>query len=184
LNTVSTGKKTALLQQFARIGKAIAAPQRLELLDVLGHAPRTVEAIARLTGLSVANASQHLQVLRAAGLVEATKEGLFVSYRLASPRVGDFLEELRALAAERLADVERAKRDYLGAPEPQVEVTGQELLRRVKRGEVVLIDVRPAEEYAAAHLPGALSVPIDELQERLSELPRSKEIVSYSRGPY
>jgi rhodanese-related sulfurtransferase/DNA-binding transcriptional ArsR family regulator len=176
--------KRTLLEHFGRIGKALAAPVRLEILDVLTQAPRTVEVLANETHASVANTSRHLQVLRAAGLVEATRDGLFVTYRIASPRVTELTLALRAVAAERLGDLERARREYLGAPEPVTETSARELARRVKRGEVLLLDVRPAEEYATAHLPGAISVPVGELETALARLPRSKEMVAYCRGPY
>jgi rhodanese-related sulfurtransferase/DNA-binding transcriptional ArsR family regulator len=176
--------KRDLFDQFARVGKALASAERLALLDVLAQAPRTVDALAKETGATVANASQHLQVLRAAGLVESDKEGLFVRYRLAGPRVATLVGSLRELAADRLADVERARRAYFGGDEPVVAMSRRELLRGVKRGEVVLLDVRPAEEYAAGHLPGAVSVPIEEIDRRLADLPRDVEIVAYCRGPY
>jgi rhodanese-related sulfurtransferase/DNA-binding transcriptional ArsR family regulator len=176
--------KDTLYDQFARIAKAASSPKRLELLDLLGQGPRTVEALAEQASISVANASQHLQVLRAARLVESDKKGLYVEYRVAAEDVSRFFITLRALAESRLAEVEQVTRVYFeerGAMEP---VQGDELLRRVTNGEVTVLDVRPAEEYRAAHIPGAISIPVDELSKRLRELPKKREIVAYCRGPY
>jgi len=176
--------KDALYEQFARLGKAVSAPRRLELLDLLCQGPRTVEALAEQGALSVANASKHLQVLRAARLVTAEKRGLHVEYRLADEEVGRFFLALRGLARSRLAEVEQVATQYFrerGAMEP---VDGPELLRRAERGEVTVLDVRPSEEYRAGHLPGALSIPVDELKARLQELPKNRAIVAYCRGPY
>jgi rhodanese-related sulfurtransferase/DNA-binding transcriptional ArsR family regulator len=176
--------KDALYEQLARVGKALAAPRRLELLDLLAQAPRTVEALADQTGMSVANTSQHLQVLRGAGLLESAKEGLFVTYRLASPDVADFCMRLRDLAESRLAEMERVKRQFFATDEEIDAVGGKELLDRVRRGQAVLLDVRPTEEFEAAHISGAISIPHDELKRRLGELPKRREIVAYCRGPY
>ena len=176
--------KTRIYEQFARVGKAVAAPGRLELLDLLCQGPRTVEALAREAGLSVANASRHLQVLRAARLVETTKHGLYVEYRLADPQVGAFFGALRRLAETRLAEVDQATRAFLRARDAMEAVDDRELLRRVRSGEVTLLDVRPPEEYRAGHIPGALSVPLADLRRRLTELQKSRDIVAYCRGPY
>ncbi len=176
--------KTELYEQLGRIGKALGAPRRLELLDLLAQAPRTVEGLAERTGMSVANTSQHLQVMRAAGLVDSERDGLFVVYRLASPDVATLFVRLRGVAESRLAEVERIKRELLGSGDDLVPMSGNELARRVRRGEVVLLDVRPADEYAAGHLPGAISIPHDELKRRVSELPKDRQIVAYCRGPY
>jgi len=176
--------KDAVYEQFARIGKAVSAPKRLELLDLLCQGPRTVEALADQAGLSIANASQHLQVLRSARLVDTEKKGLFVEYRLADDEVSRFFRSLRVLSESRLAEVERVRDEYMqsrGAMEP---VGGEELLRRVREREVVVLDVRPAEEYRAGHIPGAISVPVSELKKRLADLPKGREIVAYCRGPY
>lgn len=176
--------KDSVYEQLARIGKATSAPKRLELLDLLCQGPRTVEVLAREAAVTIANASQHLQVLRAARLVEAEKRGLYVEYRLANEEVCDFYLSLRGLAESRLAEVELVTNAYLserGAMEP---VASDELLRRVKKGEVTVLDVRPGEEYRAGHIPGALSVPIGELKARLKELPKNREVVAYCRGPY
>jgi len=178
------GYKTAIYEQLARIGKAVASPRRLELLDLLAQGPRTVEALAREAGLGMANASQHLRALRAAELVTAEKSGLFVTYRLASSEVGDFYLALRRLAESRLAEIERLTRDFLEARGVLEEVDRETLLDRARQGEVTVLDVRPSEEYGAGHIPGALSVPLAELEQRLAELPRDQEIVAYCRGPY
>ncbi|NOJ81748.1 ArsR/SmtB family transcription factor [Myxococcus xanthus] len=176
--------KDAIYEQFARIGKAVSAPKRLELLELLSQGPRTVESLAGQASLSVANASQHLQVLRAARLVDAEKRGLYVEYRLADDDVWRFFLSLRGLAEARLAEVEHVTREYFtrrGAMEP---VEGPELLRRVRAGDVTVIDVRPVEEYRAGHIPGAISIPVSELKARLDELPKGREVVAYCRGPY
>lgn len=176
--------KDAIYEQFARIGKALASPRRLELLDLLCQGPRTVEALSGEAGQSVANTSQHLRVLRAARLVEAEKSGLFVTYRLADGQVCSFFQALRELAESRLAEVERVTREFLeerGALEP---VDRRVLVERMRRAEVIVLDVRPREEYRAGHIPGAISVPLAELKRRLDTLPRDREIVAYCRGPY
>jgi rhodanese-related sulfurtransferase/DNA-binding transcriptional ArsR family regulator len=168
----------------AQTGKAVASPRRLELLDLLAQGPRTVEALARETSQTVANTSQHLQVLRGAHLVEADKRGLYVTYRLAGEEVTRFCLALRRLAESRTAELERAAQGFL-EERGQLEPIDQEaLLTRIRRGDVTLLDVRPEEEYHAGHIPGALSVPLAELERRLSELPRRGEVVAYCRGPY
>jgi rhodanese-related sulfurtransferase len=176
--------KDAIYEQFARIGKAMSSPKRLELLDLLCQGPRTVEALAEHAALSIANASQHLQVLRAARLVEAEKKGLHVEYRLADDDVCRFFLALRGLAESRLAEVEHIARDYFKGRGPMEPVEGDELLRRVKSGAVTVLDVRPAEEYRAGHIPGAVSIPLPELKARLKELPKDRDVVAYCRGPY
>jgi rhodanese-related sulfurtransferase/DNA-binding transcriptional ArsR family regulator len=176
--------KAAIYEQIARIGQATASPSRLELLDLLSQGARTVDALAHQTGQSVATTSHHLQVLRRARLVEAHKAGLYVTYRLADPQVGEFFLSLRSLAESRLAEVQHVTRQYLeqrGALEP---VDNHELARRVRAGEVTLIDVRPREEYVAAHIPGAISVPLADLGKRLGELQKRRDVVAYCRGPY
>ena len=168
----------------AQTGKAVASPLRLELLDLLAQGPRTVEALARESSQTIANTSQHLQVLRGAHLVEAEKRGLYVTYRLAGEEVTRFCLALRQLAESRTAELERAAQGFL-EERGQLEPIDQEaLLARIRRGEVTLLDVRPEEEYHAGHIPGALSVPLAELERRLSELPRRREVVAYCRGPY
>lgn len=176
--------KDSIYEQFARIGKAVSAPKRLELLDLLCQGPRTVEALAEQAAISVANASQHLQVLRAARLVETEKKGLYVEYRVADDEVCTFFFAVRRLAEARLADVEQVARDYFGDRAVMEGVEGDELLRRVRSGEVTVLDVRPPEEYRAGHIPGAISIPVAELKARLNELPKKREIVAYCRGPY
>ena len=177
--------KTALFDAFAQVGKALASGRRIELLDVLANGERTVEELARQTGLSLANASQHLGVLRQAGLVTTHREGTFVAYRLAAPEVFELCRALRTLAARQLAEVERLAEAYLGGRDELEPVTRQELARRLADGEPPLVlDVRPAAEHAAAHLPGAVSIPVEELHRRLAELPQDHEIVAYCRGPY
>lgn len=176
--------KDTVYEQLARIGKSVAAPKRIELLDLLCQGPRTVEALAEQAALSVANASQHLKVLRAARLVEAEKKGLYVEYRLADDEVARFLVALRKLASDRLAEIDRVTRDYFEDRGAMEAVESKELLRRVRSGEVTILDVRPVEEYRAGHIPGAVSIPVDELKSRLGELPKNREIVAYCRGPY
>jgi len=176
--------KDSLYEQFARLGKAMAAPKRLELLDLLSQGPRTVEVLAEMTGITVANASQHLQVLRTARLAASEKQGLYVEYRLADEAVGRFVAQLQQLAQLRLTEVEQITRSYLDQRGALEAVDGDELLRRVQQGEVTVLDVRPREEYAAGHIPGAISIPLGELAARLQELPADRDIVAYCRGPY
>ncbi len=176
--------KDSIYEQFSRIGKAVSSPKRLELLDILCQGERTVEALAKETDLSVANASQHLQVLRAARLVEAEKMGLYVTYRLADQMVCEFFLSMRVLAEKRLAEVEQIKRRFLEGREGMEPVDRDELLKRVREGAVTVIDVRPSEEFQAGHIPGAISIPLQELKRRLSKLPRDQEVVAYCRGPY
>ena len=176
--------KDAIYEQFARIGKALASPKRLELLDLLGQGPRTVEVLAEAADLSMANASQHLQVLRAARLVETEKHGLYVRYRLADDDVAALWLRLRVLGESRLAEVEATRRAFLASMGALEKVDRDELRRRVLAGEVTVLDVRPVEEFEAGHLPGARSIPVDELERRLGELPPGQEVVAYCRGPY
>ena len=177
--------KTALFDEFARAAKALASGRRIELLDVLANGERTVEALAGEVGLTVANTSQHLQILRQAGLVSSRREGTSIHYRLAAPEVFELWRTLRTLAASRLAEVERLAAAYLGSRDELQPVTREELTRRLQDGDnLVVLDVRPAAEYAAGHLPGAVSIPVAELRRRLAELPGDGEIVAYCRGPY
>jgi rhodanese-related sulfurtransferase len=175
-------RKSALFEAIAVMGKAFASPRRLELLDLLAQAPRSVDELARATGQSNANASQHLQALHAAGLVTRTRAGLRVRYAVAGPEVLALWLALRDTSAARLAEVQRAADDYLGE---DVETIGrQELRERAARGDVVLVDVRPEVEFRSGHIEGARSIPIEELDERLAELPADREIVAYCRGPF
>ncbi len=176
--------KKEIYEQISRVSKAVASPGRLELLDLLIQGPRTVEALAREAGISVANASQHLRILRAARLVEAEKRGLFVTYRLADPKVADFFLTLRTLAEDRLADIERIVKQFMEGREWLEPVEKESLLDRVREGAVTVVDVRPQEEYQAGHIPGAVSVPLKELESYLSRLPSDRRIVAYCRGPY
>lgn len=176
--------KDSAYGQLARIGKALSSPKRLELLDLLCQTDRTVETLARETEMTVANTSQHLQVLEAARLVQAKKQGRFVVYSLADALVSDFFRAFRVLAEDRLAEIEQLRHRFLEAGADLDPVDAEALIDRVQKGEVVAIDVRPIEEYETAHIPGALALPLQELKRRLSELPRKKEIVAYCRGPY
>jgi rhodanese-related sulfurtransferase len=174
--------KDGLFEAIALMGKAFASPVRLELLDLLAQAPRSVEELARLSGQSRANASQHLQALHAAGMVTRTRAGTRVRYALAGDEALRLWLALREASAARLAEVERAAGEYLGE---DVDSIGREdLLERLARGDVVLVDVRPEAEYEAGHIEGATSIPLDELERRLAELPPDAEIVAYCRGPY
>jgi rhodanese-related sulfurtransferase len=175
-------EKTALFEAIALMGKAFSSPTRLEILDLLAQASRTVDQLARATGQSTANTSQHLQALHAAGMVTRTREGTSVRYALAGDEALEAWLSLRAASVARLAEVERAAREYLGG---DVEAIGRDqLVERLRRGDVVLVDVRPSEEYEAGHIEGARSIPIDELQDRLAELPADREVVAYCRGPF
>lgn len=176
--------KDALYEQFARIGKALASPKRIELLDVLGQGERSVEALGEATSMGITNTSAHLQVLRRARLVETRKDGTKVLYRLADQAVGGLVFALRDLARGRLAEVERVMGDFLHDRAALESVRRADLLRRVKRAEVVLLDVRPAEEFVAGHIPGAISIPLAGIRRAASRLPRDREIVAYCRGPY
>jgi rhodanese-related sulfurtransferase len=176
--------KDALYEQFARIGKAVANPKRIELLDLLAQGELSVELLAQRSGMGITNTSNHLQVLRQARLVETRKEGTRVLYRLADDGVMRFHVVLRELARARLAEVDRVVRDYFLARDGLETVSRDELLRRAKRGDVVVLDVRPRDEFAQGHIPGAESVPLDELAERLRTLKKRTEVVAYCRGPY
>ncbi len=176
--------KDAFYEQFARIGRAVASPRRLELLDLLCQGPRTVEDLARQSGQSVANASQHLQTLRAARLVDAAKHGLYVEYRLADEDVCAFFRSMRDLARARLAEIDAITDAFLRERSVLEPIDHAALVRRVRDGSVTVLDVRPPEEYAAGHIPGAKCIPLEELVRRLAEIPRKREVVAYCRGPY
>lgn len=174
--------KQALFEAIAVMGKAFASPVRLELLDLLAQAPRTVEELARASGQSTANTSQHLQALHAAGLVARSREGTRVRYEPAGDEALRLWLALRETSAGQLAEVERAARDYLG---DEVEaISREELVKRLASGDAVLIDVRPEKEFEAGHIEGARSVPLEELERRLAELPADREVVAYCRGPF
>jgi rhodanese-related sulfurtransferase len=176
--------KDGLYEQFARIGKAVAHPKRIELLDLLCQGERSVEVLAKTAALTVTNASAHLKVLREARLVETRPAGTKVYYRLAGESVCGLFFSMRDLAAERYAEVEMIVRDYFQARDELEPITREELMARADDGGVVVLDVRPREEYDAGHIPGAISVPLGELEGRLEALPRDAEIVAYCRGPY
>ena len=176
--------KDRLYDVFARTAKAAASPKRIELLELLAQGERSVEALAEATGMGVTNTSAHLQVLARSRLVETRKEGTKVFYRLSGDDVVAFVAVLRNLARSRLPDVEQVVRDYFAARDALEPVRAEELLSRAQRGEVVILDVRPSQEFAAGHIPGALSVPLDELDGALARLPRRGEIVAYCRGPF
>lgn len=176
--------KDQLYEQFARIGKALANPHRLELLEVLAQCERTVEALAAETGLTVANASQHLQVLRAAHLVEVRREGVSMYYRLADESVFRMWQALRTVGEAQLAEIDRVVQTFLQDRSELQPIAAHELLQLLHDDQVVLLDVRPAKEYEASHLPQARSIPVAELEARLTELPVDREIVAYCRGPY
>ena len=176
--------KDRLYEQIARVGSAVASPKRLELLDLLAQGERSVESIAEQTSMSIANTSQHLQGLRQARLVESRRDGTRVLYRLADDSVCRFFVELRRFAKRRLAEVDQLTQDYLNSPGDLEPVTRAELRERLRRKDVVLIDVRPAEEYGVVHIKGAVSIPLSDLKAKLKELPRDQDIVAYCRGPY
>jgi DNA-binding transcriptional ArsR family regulator/rhodanese-related sulfurtransferase len=176
--------KDRLYAQFARVGKALGSPHRIEILELLAQGERTVESLATEVGLSLANTSQHLQALRQAALVDNRKEGLFVYYRLAEPGVFDLCATIRRVAERRLAELERLLNEHFGDRSQPAAVGMRDLLERMRSGGVIVLDARPAREDEAGHIAGAISVPIDELQQRLRSLPRDKEYVAYCRGPY
>ncbi len=176
--------KDAVYTEIARIGQALSSPKRLALLELLCQSPRSVEELAREAGLTLANASQHLQVLRRTHLVKARKIGRTVIYRIAHPQVCAFFRMLRTLAEQHLPEIERIVRQFLKDRSELEPVDRDTLLQRVRNGEAIVIDVRPSREYRTAHVAGAISVPLDELERRLAELPRDREIVAYCRGPY
>lgn len=176
--------KDRLYGEFATIGKALASPHRLELLDLLGQGERSVDELAHEAGLSLANASAHLQVLRQARLVESDKRGLQVVYRLGAPEVFQLWRTMRDLGTARLAEVDRLVETYIADRASLDAVDIDQLRALLAEGGVTLLDVRPTLEYRQGHIPGARSVPVDELERRLAELPRDREVVAYCRGPY
>jgi rhodanese-related sulfurtransferase len=176
--------KDRLYEAIGRVAAALGSAGRLQILEFVAQGERSVDALAAMTGLSVANTSKHLQALRLAGLVSARKEGLRVYYSLAGDDVSLLLSALRGVAEHRAADVERLLRTWLAHRDELEPVPPRELLARAKKGLVTVLDVRPAEEYAAGHLPGAINVPVDKLESFLAKLPKQKEVVAYCRGPY
>ncbi|MBT2446574.1 metalloregulator ArsR/SmtB family transcription factor [Streptomyces sp. ISL-43] len=176
-------RKAALYDAFARTGKALSSGKRLELLDLLAQGERTVDALARAAGLNLTTASAHLQTLKQAGLVATRREGVRIHYRLAGDDVASLYALLRQVARAHQEAVEPARTAYLGTDDA-VEIGREELLARARAGEILVLDVRPAEEYAAGHIPGALSIPVTELADRIAELPDGTEVVAYCRGAY
>ena len=176
--------KDLLYQEFARIGKSLSSPKRLEILDILSQGPKSVDALAKSTDMSVANVSQHLKTLFNSRLVKFKKEGNFVIYELADEVISDFLITFHALAEKQLIQVQQIKEEFLNAQLGLEGITLSELIPRMEKGEVLLLDVRPKEEFAEAHIPGAISIPIEELEDTLSSLQVNCDVVAYCRGPY
>ncbi|WP_328767298.1 ArsR/SmtB family transcription factor [Streptomyces sp. NBC_00286] len=176
-------RKAALYDAFARTGKALSSGKRLELLDLLAQGERTVDALAKAAELNLTTASAHLQTLKQAGLVATRRDGVRIHYRLAGDDVAALYALLRQVAQTHQTAVEPARTAYLGTDEAE-EVNREDLLARAQAGGVVILDVRPAEEYAAGHIPGAISIPVDELAERVADLPEDAEVVAYCRGAY
>lgn len=181
---MSTNPKQALFAEFATVARTLGHPHRLELLEHLAQGERGVEGLAERTGLSVANASQHLQRLKAAGLVDARRDGKFVLYRLADETVLELLAALRSVAERNVAEVDRIVRGYFTERDNLEPVSRKELVERARHGLVTVLDVRPADEFAIGHLPGAVNIPLSELEARVDELDPSSEIVAYCRGAY
>jgi len=176
--------KDAVYAQFARIGHAVSTPKRIEVLDLLGQSERTVAELAEETATPIKNMSAHLRALRAAQLVETRKDGQYVYYRLADQDVGAFIDQLQQLAHARLAEVERVTQAYLDSRDELEPVSARELQRRMRDGDVTVIDVRPREEYETGHIPGALSMPIDQLKRGRVSPPKNREVIAYCRGRY
>lgn len=172
-----------LYEQFARIGKAFDNPRRVQLLDLLGQGEHSVEALSRSTGMGMTNTSAHLKVLRESNLVASRRQGTKVLYRLADDQVARFLGEFRQLAHARSAEIQQAMNVHF-TDDQAVPVTRAELLKLMKDGSVIVVDVRPADEYASGHIPGALSIPMDSLEDRIEGIPADAEVVAYCRGPY
>ncbi|MEN1970092.1 metalloregulator ArsR/SmtB family transcription factor [Lentibacillus sp. N15] len=176
--------KNLLYQEFARIGKSLSSPKRLEILDLLSQGPKSVEALSKVTTMSVANVSQHLQTLYNSRMVKYQKNGNYVIYELADTAILDFLNSLHTLSEKQFVEVQQIKQEFLNANLGMDGVSLSELKDRMKKGEVLLLDVRPKEEYENAHISGAVSIPVEELREKLSSLPTNREVVAYCRGPY
>ncbi|MEW9501794.1 ArsR/SmtB family transcription factor [Jeotgalibacillus marinus] len=176
--------KDLLYQEFARIGKSLSSPKRLEILDLLSQGPKSVDALAKITTMSVANVSQHLKTLFNSRLVKFKKEGNYVIYELADEVISDFLNSLHALSEKQHMQVQQIKEEFLNNQLGIEGITLSELKDRMDKGEVLLLDVRLKEEYEKAHIPGAVSIPIEELEDKLSSLPANCNVVAYCRGPY
>lgn len=176
--------KDQLYEQFARVGKAMASPKRIEMIDLLAQGERSVEVLAEQLGQSVANTSQHLQVLRNARLVDVRREGLRANYRLADDSVFQVWKAIRDFGEARIAEVERLVAEFATDRSSLEALSARELFERLQTDDVTLLDVRPEEEYRAGHVPGSLSIPIEQLESTLQELPRKGEIVAYCRGPF
>jgi len=176
-------RKTELFDQLARVAKALGSGKRLELVDLLSQGPRSVADLAATAGIGLTTASAHLQTLKRAGVVATTRRGTTILYRLAATDVAALYLQLRTVAAAHLPDVEAARRGYLGLADTE-QIGREDLLHRARAGAVLVLDVRPAPEFAAGHIPGAVSIPVDELPERLAELPADVEVVAYCRGAY
>jgi rhodanese-related sulfurtransferase/biotin operon repressor len=183
MSTLANPKRD-VFHNLARIGTALSSPVRLEFLELLAQGERSVDQLATLTGVSVANTSQHLQKLKAAGLIVGRKEGQYVHYRLAGDEIVELLGALGRTGAAYLAEVERTVRLYFAAKDDLEPVPARELLERARKGLVTVLDVRPPEEFAQGHVPGAVNIPVHELEKRLAELPKRREVVAYCRGPY
>jgi rhodanese-related sulfurtransferase/biotin operon repressor len=181
---MSTSPKREVFVNLARVGTALSSPTRIEFLELLAQTERSVEQLATLTGTTVANTSQHLQKLRQAGLIIGRKEGLYVFYRLAGDEVVEMLSAMSRVGEAYVAEVERIVRLYFTSKDALEPVPAKELLDRARKGLVTVLDVRPPEEFAAGHVPGAINIPIHELEKRIKELPRRREVVAYCRGPY
>lgn len=176
--------KKKLFEQFARVAKSLASSNRLELLEALAQGERSVDALAQATGMSVANTSHHLQILRDSGLAESRKDGLQVIYRLSDDQIPVLLGSISRIAEKHLAEVDRIVREHFDVRDTLTPVGRSELMARVREGGTMVIDVRPAAEYRAGHIPGAVNIPVDELSQHLEALPRGQEVVAYCRGPY
>ncbi|WP_010495234.1 ArsR/SmtB family transcription factor [Paenibacillus elgii] len=176
--------KDQLYREFARIGKCLSSPKRLELLDLLSQGPKSVDQLVKITGMSVANVSQHLQTLHESRLVRSHRQGNFVIYEIAGLSVADFMVSLHRLSEKQLVEVQELKTEMLQNHVNMEPIGLEELLKRMERGEVVLLDVRPQDEYETGHIPGAISIPMEDLENHLASLPTDKEIVAYCRGPY
>jgi rhodanese-related sulfurtransferase len=176
--------KLSLLEQISRVAKSLSHARRLELIDFLAQRPRTVEVLARLSGMSIANTSQHLQQLRAVGLVNARKDGLYVTYSLADNSLVDLLGMMRQFAERNVAELEDLIQSYLKVQDGLEALSAEELMERSAQGLASVIDVRPVEEFHAGHVLGAINIPMDELEQRLGELSPAQTIVAYCRGPY